>query len=238
MEKIPPWYEQVAADIKKKNNDCFIWNGVGWSSKAPENPYSLQNMQLYSSEMDALHGNKLMACTRTYRNTIPKTTDRLGRYYNAKIRDKNECNLVKGIWDSKAIDRNNKYGKGVCWTTPDQQQCSALTKQENIIPDLRSGILDLKGSIAENKKICDDNQKCKWHDGLEDCIDKSSFVEKPNHDITIEPLDFPKDITSTESKIQNYLYYWYSLDIPSAAPRTDVLEGEGNRCVENSQYKY
>lgn len=220
----PRWYEQVRNDILERDERCKL-EGINYVASLASNPFSYRSFEAYKEAHKPKNfGHK--KCQLRLRDRLSKKTDRLGRFYNKDIRYEQECKNIQGVWDRNAINRSNKYGKGVCWTSKEQAECGAKTSIDLIIPDKKRELGEkLESEISMNKKVCEQTDLCKWNSEIDECIKaeaeaKAKTVSKP-------PPGMPKDITSEEAQIQNYLHEWYT---NGTAPATDKLIGTGNRC--------
>ena len=258
----PDWFEKISEDLQKRQKVCdegailkygkFDENNVPkmvpkmtmWKHKDKpiKNPYQDRSYDVFLMNNGKIQTtNSLIKTDAFYRTNcmkyhdrsfISKKTDKLKRYYNDNINFEGECNKVKGIWDPKAVNRSNKYGRGVCWTSKDQQECAANMSDEAIIPDYRK-MPSSRATILQNKETCKLNPKCDYNENINDCVVNEKVVAVENiGPVTKPPSNMPYDITSPSSHIQKQLYNWYTEEDPSPAPKTDNLFGEGNRCVD------
>lgn len=241
MEKTvtkPAWFNEIRDEILKRDHKCKL-QGPSFVMELQKNPYSYRSY----SEFLRYHPYKNKEkeepkCVYKHRTVISKRTDKKGRYYKDNIRSKEECSIVDGVWDPKSLNRENKYGTGVCWTNDSEQQCASLTNENLLTPELRDSLPNLASMRDMNKGTCNLSPTCNWDDELTDCMAKNKPKTFENHFLanlqpaSDPPKNIPFDITTEDAKIQNYLYNWYNLSLPNIAPKTDQLFGTGNRCVE------
>jgi len=234
----PRWYERIRNDIFERDEKCKL-EGLNYVAAVHSDPFSYRSFESYRDAHEPKHFG-FRPCKLRVRDHVSKRTDRLNRFYKDDIRYEKECKKVNGTWDRDAINRINKYSKGVCWTSEDHSKCAAKTSVNLIIPDRIKEVVDMQGTINENRIKCETDweQKCKWDAKIKDCVAPnpvvaSVVVAKQSLDpkkVSRPPDNIPKDLTSEESQIQNYLFDWYTKGTPSTAPSTDDLIGTGNRC--------
>ena len=224
----PPWYERILADIKERDQKCRI-QGIGHVTTIKKHPFSNRTYEEFLVNNPYKNKEKKLPYCKYHpeRNFISKSTDKRKRYYKDNIKNEKECSKVKGSWDPHSINRDNKYGRGVCWTNELQEQCASLTDEKLIIPDLKKKNMHL---AQDNKQKCETNLSCTWDDQLLDCHAKMQEKKVDTLVASYPPPNMPTDFSTEDAQIQNYLYKWYMLSTPNEPPKTDELFGTGNRC--------
>lgn len=231
----PDWYNKILREISKRNEQCRL-QGIGYTTKLEDNPFSYRSYEAFEKFHPLKNEfSRLPYCKfEPARKIISKRQDKMSRYYKDHIRSKEECDIVRGIWDPKAVNRDNKYSKGVCWTNESQKTCAAVAN-DFITPDLKKNNPKTFMEIQERKEKCNNLSECSWNEGLADCLGKNiKPLDSPLKEASSPPPLFPLDPTTEDAEIQKFLYNWYTMSIPNLAPKTDQLIGTGNRCVEGA----
>ena len=142
--------------------------------------------------------------------------------YFTDVANKEECLRVAGVWDSSSINRNDRYTKGVCWTTKANKACGSAASPDILRPYPRSAkdVSDAAAACAAvptpRFKSCALKQKTKYTYDCEAALR--------------DPPPFP--LTTMETFMKDY----YVNKVRGwAPPSTLALEGVGNRCVPPSE---
>lgn len=228
--------QQIAAFEKKKHDlrkylstldqKCKLKFGPLNKYVSPlSNPYTVSSIAEYQKKTfggpevdEAMHLKKTCKFIgKTYR--IKDTKER----YYPDATSEYECKKVKGIWDPEAINRVNKFDKGVCWATEQDKVC-ADKASEKLMRPYYSKFKDTSRERIEHSDTCNNEPGCVWKQQSTytwDCVKGQQHKEEEN--VSSPPADMPQ-----ADGLESFLYRWYVID--DKAPLTTELEGEGNRC--------
>ena len=231
MFKQPKWFDQIRNEINKQDKDCYDKDEMVADIT---DPYKYRTFKEFIA---ANPGGKCKTSNLKTNEVLKKNgmlpepeTDNLKRYYK-NYSDWLDCEFhAKGRWYSKSTNRQNKVGKGVCWTDKQEAMCGDITAKGNC-----------------------EKQGCAWDDTMTDCMSKDAAqrldvernkIQSVGNAVLYPPNDMPSRFT-TVNGIQKYLHNWYNNKLPEISPETDELIGKGNRCVQiekkiedNSQVKW
>lgn len=228
----------VSYDRKKKALQKYLakLDGMCKSHFGPYNKYIYPKQNPYTSYVDVndyktrvLRGKSekqhITNKTCKFVSTASREKDKHGRYYS-QVTDPRECEMVRGVWDSKAVNRQNKYDKGVCWVDEQDKLCADVYKQTDLLkPGVVRFVKDAPKHIVEQANQCISNKRCSWEQQTAftfDCVKKRSKSETAK--VEDPPEDMPID------KFEKFLEEWYLSNKHGSAPKTASLTGKGDRC--------
>lgn len=155
-----------------------------------------------------------------------KATDKQDRYYK-DIRNKHECDSIKGFWDPAAINRDNKFDEGVCWKTKQDQVCGSHVTADSL-RTYRSRFNPI--AFTEDSNKCGQLKNCHYeHQTLftGDCVKGAKAAtssEKEQGPVHEPPSQMPLE------KFEIFLEDWYLKNKYGPSPKTAELLGKGDRC--------
>lgn len=212
------WNESILNELNNRKRKCQLKFGLPNEYVYPKiDPYFYPDVETFTRAHPFKENNKNCKFINT---SISSKTDENGRYYE-NVRHKLQCIKNNGKWEPNAINRNNKYDRGVCWTNKEDAYCGTNHQYPSSMrpKDIKTG----KVNIQKAKEICNLDPRCTHHRTSEfayDCFAKK--VKKIQ--ISQPPLHMP------DKNLVNYIEKWYSENKPSLAPETSELFGKGNRC--------
>lgn len=216
-----PWYEQLNDVVEKRHNQCGL-KGQGFYYVPPDNLFKDYKTGIEFETRVPFNLRK--DCQRA--SHVNGATDKMKRFYKVP-QHKTACRAVRGLWDPKAVNRQNRYGRGTCWVAPEDMSCAARSEVPGLIR--RENVLNKDAVVRRAKSACMVDDKCTWLDKHNDCVRKNVF-EDIGAKVMDPPEDMPKDITAKESEIEQYLYDWYVNKRHGVPPLVGSLFGEGDRC--------
>lgn len=223
------WNDQIKRELMKRNIWCKGVYGDEYTYEVGKDPYIQYKDD--PNVMDKLKDDGFLYDIRTkHTNCVTQIKPQLSddkRYYK-NVFSTDQCNMVKGNWDIKAINRENKIGKGVCWTNAKDNYCGAKINPK-YINSKNVGIL------KKQKQKCETSSKtrCEWVNN--DCV--SSNTETPVAEKPSIPNEMPKDM---RNGMETFLEKWYNVenkknfkDLFGPPPIINPIKpapGEDNRC--------
>lgn len=216
----PKWNIDISNELHNRKRKCQLKFGPLNEYIYPKqvDPYFYPSVDTFKRANPFKDNN--LNCKFIKKNTNNER-DENNRYYE-KIHHRSQCIEQRGKWEENAINRDNRYDKGVCWTNKEDAYCG--TKYQ-YTPALRPKEVrkDINMNINKAKNICNIDPRCTHHKIGEYSYD--CFAKKPKIiQISQPPLDMPTH------KIENYIENWYTKNKPSLSPETSELFGKGNRC--------
>ena len=162
---------------------------------------------------------------------LSRDVDKTKRYYKY-VKNQSECKTLGGHWDPNALNRVNKWDKGVCWVDPVSKTCAAAiqSNEENIVRPYRSKVdPNHITNISQDIDKCNMNDACVFEQQSAytfDCIPKVNKVQPEKPD-TMDPIS-----SMPVSNFELFLENWYVHNKYQEAPppKTMKLLGEGDRC--------
>lgn len=179
------------------------------------------------SRYTAANPYKKNNCFKFDKEKIEKNKTKL---YFVDIRNKNQCDQIKGDWAPNALNRENFVDKGVCFVRANDSRCSTyenktLLQSKNEVYRKSKGLV-LDGDIHQTSLQCNKDKLCEWDDNLYQCF--STEYKDSHQSIPKLPSTWPKNIK--QINIQNYLQQYY-LNLLDERPQSYTpLFGVGNRC--------
>lgn len=169
---------------------------------------------------------KKTSCEKFEINDVKQSANKL---YFTNVRNKNQCDQVKGFWAAETLDKENFIDTGVCFVKKDDAFCS---KREvvSLIQTKNEVFRSLKDVFSsETQKVqsgCEIDAACVWDENTFECISTSS--REARQPIPQLPSNWPEDIKKTnfQKYLRDYYMGLYDRKPQSFAP----LFGEGNRC--------
>lgn len=223
-KKTDLWYKDIQNEMTKLQNMCKTNNS---EYNFEKNPFSNKDINTFRK----LNPRKIQRC-----KDQSDETDKMNRYYKY-IRSNDGCKKHQGVWNEKSISREDKYGKGVCWTTNEDSTCSNYIDDKLIIPYPDNGLSKESKIVLQtkNKSKCIQNNSCLWKNN--DCVSKDNYYEHTNTNTNNPPKKMPKDIVKEDANIQTFLYDWYTNKKYGNPPETSELISTENRCIDSSNKK-
>lgn len=226
------WYVKIREELKKRDKACQSHFGLynEYVRSTVTDPYTFPSVEAFKRAYPFKVNNdycKLMGPSG-------RKADPSMRYYE-KARHKVQCDRIGGIWSDSAVNRNNKYDHGVCWTNKEDAYCGIKHENPRLLrpKDVKSSAnIGIEIAAAENK--CNLDPRCTFKKTGKysyDCFSKRSASKVEEVKVDKPPKDMPKDITDEKSNIEKYLYNWYVNKSPGPSPDTAELFGKGNRCT-------
>lgn len=150
--------------------------------------------------------------------------DKHNRYYK-DIRDKHECDSIKGVWDPSAINRNNKFDQGVCWVSKQDQVCGSHVSADSLRPYRNK---HNPGAFLSDSNKCNQIKGCHFEPQTmftSDCVKGDKIPEeKEKGPVHEPPTQMPLE------KFEIFLEDWYIKNKYGPSPQTGELLGKGDRC--------
>jgi len=182
----PDWYTQIREEIVEQDKICRKNNDYDFQANIKSDPYSYRDFETFKRDHPGKNVVDPTTNVTTYeackqRPTLGKfvdgkvvrETDRLKRYYKGKFWSRAECADAGGVWDPNAINRDNKYDTGVCWTSKAENKCANLNDPSLLVPDLAAKV---KNKTAAYKKAL---AKCEYYNKVDD-VDAKGKKKKLN----------------------------------------------------------
>lgn len=225
MEAYKEGKEQLRKYLKNLDNACKKKFGKANRYVPPTNssPYLKYRdaadfqTRVLKKEPEVVHIDR--NCKRVNMETLGvRSVD--DRYFT-DVANKNECMRVAGVWDSSSINRNDRYTKGVCWTTRANKACGLAAPPDILRPYPRKA-----KDVSDAAAICAAVPTTRF----KSCALKRKT--KYTYDCEVALRDPPPfSLTAMETFIKDY----YSNKVRGWVPPTTLaLEGIGNRCVPSS----
>jgi hypothetical protein len=206
--KAGPMYEYTLPSELQGNPYRFIRNGMEYMAKYP-----------FKGSFDDC---------KVFQKQVPRDTDKQGRYYT-QAKHEEQCEILRGMWDSNALNRTNKYDTGVCWVSEPDQTCGRRIPMELLRPYEMRNNERAQGAVEKSKEFCQANPQCKMVRPGKYSYDCSSIAkaDKRSKPTITPPANMPKD---TRKDMEIFLKEWYVDNKHGNPPLTTELEGIGNRC--------
>lgn len=215
------WFESVNDIIESRRKQCkpgttYLPPSGAYFKKIK--PSEFENKYPFVSENDCIPVN-----------TVSNNKDANKRYY-VDVFDKTTCDAKLGIWKSKALNRHNRYGQGVCWVGKQDAKCGTEYQAKEALMKSKDDIdidVDVDVLVQDASQKCNADADCAWHPVHRDCLRKS-LLHVVGDDVDMPPDEMPHDITSAD--IEQFLYDWYVDGAYGYPPITGELMGKGDRC--------
>jgi hypothetical protein len=157
--------------------------------------------------------------------TISRELDKKGRYY-IEPRSQEDCKKVEGFWDPKGINRNNRYDLGICWKDNLNKVCGQQIYDDSVLRPYRTKFdPESMSTIATEAERCKKHPDCTWEQQSAftfDCV--PGRKSQKTLSVSTPPESMPL------FEFESFLEQWYGKGLPSKAPATMKLIGEGDRC--------
>lgn len=221
-----PWYEEINDVIDKRHRQCTL-KGESFYYDPPTDVFKEYKS---GAEFETrVPYNMRKDCVRPT-SMLSEEKDKYNRYFK-HAQNKYACKALRGTWDQNTINRNNRFGRGTCWASENDAHCA----RKHEVPQLVRRLPNIPNKdllIKKGKKDCDADEKCAWFKAKGeafDCVRKNAITNEGNM-VMDPPSSMPKDITSKDANIEQYLYDWYVRKNHGIPPSTTELFGEGDRC--------
>ena len=208
---------EIRTYVNKLHTQCQKKYGPYNKAVFDKNPYEAYQ------DVEAL---KKEEKTCKFISTAPRQKDPQNRYYT-KIQHPRECEMVKGVWDDKTINRGNKYDIGTCWASTQDKTCGQQLQDLTL---LRPGVAKYDPNhaikVVQEAARCNETPSCNWEQQTAytyDCV----VAQKQNNEQG--PVDVPPEDMPLEH-FEKFLEDWYINKKYKTAPETSKLEGRGDRC--------
>ena len=144
------WFEEIQAEIAARSDACRRRFGNHNVYRiAYENPYKNPNVKIFK----ALNPFKPNTNTCKFSpSQVLRSTSPLGNFFT-DAQTARQCAHVSGHWDATAINRVNKYDRGVCWTTDRDKRCGAAISPTLLRP--KSVLALSPGAVETHKQRAD-----------------------------------------------------------------------------------
>ena len=177
---------------------------------------------------DKLITNHINTKTCKFISDALPTKDKKERYYS-KIQNERECELVKGVWDDRTLNRENKYDIGVCWVKEQDKVCSSQLKTLDMLrPGRTKYNKNISKLVIDESNKCNKTIGCKWEQQTAytyDCIKGDNIIKEEDKG----PVMTPPDKMPLE-EFEVFLEDWYIKGKYGKAPEVGKLKGRGDRC--------
>ena len=231
-----PWHEQIRSELAYRDDKCKTFFGPLNEYVRPlkaSNPYrKFKNINDFKKAypFDTKHRQK--HCKLMYKH--PSIKKDINNRFFIDAKHEEQCKNIKGHWDPKAINRINKYDRGVCWVSPSDRDCATLASPDALRPfDVRNNAnvklaLDKFKTTCESKDICSFTQPSQFS---YDCFSKKRKTIDDKTEQKGETKDPPKNMPKdTRKDMEQFLYEWYVEKKHGKPPSVTELIGTGNRC--------
>lgn len=129
-------------------------------------PYKSRDVNAYKKNVVSKDGDELKHAKKhcKFMAGTDVRTDKEGRYY-PNITDEVECNKIKRFWDPNAVNRTDKYSKGVCWKSREDRVCG-----QRVDPRLQkpyhAKFKDMSNIVADSSARCASTNEQDYLDSL------------------------------------------------------------------------
>ena len=144
-------------------------------SRTGKDPYTYRNRFAYERENPFVPKRD---CKKSKSPT--KLTDVHGKFYVA-ANTKWKCKQVDGVWDTSTPSRLDGMTPGVCWTSPEERDCSLYDNPDHIKHKYNPGKFPYKplaGELLKASKSCDASPECYWHYTDEECLSSKTLQQR------------------------------------------------------------
>lgn len=226
-----PWYVKIKHELDERDRKCAQLDPNDVYKRPETDPYSYGDVEVFKKKHQFVPRHD---CKYVPPNGTSILKDQYSRFFR-NIRSKKQCDLVNGIWDPKSVNRAYRYEDGVCWKNKEHAYCSQYEVPELLRPG-HDSMPNKDNMLANASKKCNMDSKCSWtkFEHSYDCISSEVADKIKRRGSSKPPEEMPADITGNKN-IEQFLFDFYTKDrvgnrdvIP---PATQVLVGEGNRCV-------
>lgn len=224
------WYEEINDILKGYHRNCKSLGAQSYYD-VPEDAYAIK---MGAQQFRLKYPFKKDKCIYV-KNKADALKDKHNRYFE-KIYDVDTCKFVDGVWKEDVPNRASRYGRGLCWVKSDDAKCGQYG-EEAIIRKRKDINTVTLAKRAEER--CNAQAGCTWSklsgEPL-DCVRKN-LVQKKRNFVDMPPNIMPVDATDANSRIEQFLFDWYTKENPGPAPQVKELFGTGNRCISNTKSK-
>ena len=172
-------------------------------------------------------------------NKFAKEIDADGRYFT-KVRSKQECDEVRGVWDPTTMNRKTKYDTGMCWVTPEDKVCSDQYDLSLLKP--YNKFKNMSDKKVEQAAKCFEQSNCKWQQQTAntfDCVKKKTKNDGSQVQVDDGPTMNPPSQMPLGDGLEEFLNTWYNdkhgKKFGSRPPEVGELIGVGNRCPSREE---
>ena len=218
--------QKYIAELDKK---CKASMGPKNKYVCPENPYNYTDKNEFVDEV--IGENEFNHIKKHCKFLVGTDTsqDPTNKYFT-KISEKQECDAINGHWDSEAINRKNKWSKGVCWVEELDKKCAAQV-DSRLLRAHNSKYMDSSDIVADSADKCHQIPECSFKKKTKytyDC-EQGQREEEKSKESSGPIMNPPPDMPAENS--ESFLEKWYkSVD----GPDTAELLGTGNRCIHQA----
>lgn len=208
---------------KKRNEMCQKIKGTEY-----EYDPSIDVYGKYRNVRDMLTRKPFTSLDCTKIPEAKKDTDKMKRYYSG-IKNKRQCDEVKGHWSARSLNRDNYIDEGVCWVRPEDAHCSTLDTAEVLKARSKGQRTIFSSTEMVAARKCLKDSACEWAPKTGECVSKSAMDFISDTTVPEVPKTWPADMTA--EGFQSYLVKYYAKGLDQMPQRYMPVIGKGNRCV-------
>lgn len=228
------WYSKIRDELTSRDAACQSRYGPHNEYVRPSvDPYKYPDVETFKRAYPfSVNGKR---CKIIHK---PRATTDINKRYFEDARHASQCKSIGGIWSDNAINRNNKYDKGVCWTNEEDAYCSDQYQVPVLLRPQDVKSMDVTKLVNKAENMCSGDPRCRFVKTGKysyDCFSKKA-VEVTKGRVSKPPSNMPKDVT--KGNIEKFLYEWYGRSLATPPPETNPLIGKGNRCSPQAAAEY